>query len=80
MSRPWQEMKCWYRISYTLPVNSGTKPEIVALQADSEEEAKRRVVEHYTRKCRGIYGVPTIEHVIAFESWEAVKEWVRGVR
>lgn len=61
-------MKC-YRVKYTLPANDGTKPEIVVLKADCAEEATERVINYYTEKCRGAYGVPSIVSVDAYASW-----------
>lgn len=74
MSRPWQETNRWYCVRYTLPVNEGGKPEIVVLRAESEDEGRLRVTEHFIKKCRGVFGVPEIVSVESFESWEHVKE------
>ena len=76
MSRPWQETNRWYCVRYTLPVNEGGKPEIVALQAENESGARQRIVEHFTKKARNVFGEPTIVSVEAYDSWDSVKQSV----
>ena len=64
----------WYKVKYRLPANKGSKPETMAFRAESAVEAKRLVLEYYTKKCRGVYGEPVVEGVSYYASWEDVKE------
>ena len=68
----------WYKLRYTLDVNDDGKPETVVLRANSEKEARLRVTEHFIKKCRGVFGEPTILSVEPFESWDAVKQSVHA--
>lgn len=69
----------WFKLMYTLPVNEGSKPETVALQAENESEAKTRITEHFIKKCHNVFGEPTIVGVEQFESFEEVKESIGGM-
>ena len=46
----------------------------MAFRAESAAEAKRRFLEYYGRKCRGSYGVPVVECVSYYASWDDVKK------
>lgn len=59
----------WYKVRYRLPVNEGLKAETMAFRAENAAEARRRVLEYYTKKCGKAYGEPVIENVSYYASW-----------
>lgn len=52
---------------------NGSK-EIMTFKADSPEAATKYVLDYYTIRHKGIYGIPVVEAVAAYADFDSVKQ------